>query len=85
MEPVIEPLDISSRQELVTYLVELSRQVHSGEFSEIENESLPSYIEAASAWIDDMDGFFKFHGKEPPENPTWGVIGAIFQAALVYE
>ena len=49
------------------------------------NSSLDRYLEAASAWLLDMDGFFQNTGKEVPIAPTWQLIAQLLLAARHYE
>jgi hypothetical protein len=50
-----------------------------------ENDDLPSFLEALSAWVADMDGYYINRGESVPEVPTWGMLGQIFLAARKYE
>ncbi len=50
-----------------------------------ENTDLASYLEAISAWLRDMDGYFQNRGELPPTNPSWKLLGEILLAAKTYE
>lgn len=50
-----------------------------------ENHTLEQYLEALSAWIQDMDGYYLNHGTSVPRQPTWRVIADILYAASMYE
>jgi len=42
-------------------------------------------LEAASAWVTDMDGYFLNQGRPIPDSPSWALIATILSAALIYE
>ena len=50
-----------------------------------DNASAADLLEAASAWIDDMDGYFANRGEASPAAASWGLIAHIFAASLIYE
>jgi hypothetical protein len=50
-----------------------------------ENNDLPSFLEALSAWVADMNGYYPNRGETVPKVPTWGMFGQIFLAARIYE
>jgi hypothetical protein len=52
---------------------------------EWENRDLSSYLEALSAWVEDMEGFYQNAGEAVPQQPTWKTLGQILFAAKVYE
>jgi hypothetical protein len=52
---------------------------------EWENRDLASYLEALSAWVEDMEGYYQNAGQVVPEHPTWKTLGQILLAAKVYE
>jgi hypothetical protein len=75
---------VESRADLVRFLAELSAGVRAGG-TNVENESAAALLEAASAWVDDYDGYFVNRGEPIPESPDWKLIATIFAASLVYE
>jgi hypothetical protein len=79
----MNPAEVESRADLVRFLAELSKDVESG--MEVENDSADRLLEAASAWINDYDGYFMNRGEPVPESPDWKLIALIFAASLVYE
>jgi hypothetical protein len=50
-----------------------------------ENANLASFLEAMSAWLRDMDGYYLNLGKTVPTLPTWRTIGEILLASRIYE
>ena len=83
----MDPLDstaVSSRDDLSAFLRELARQA-SLDLDAFENRTVPDYLEAASAWVVDMDGVFANLGQRVPETPTWALVAQIFLAATAYE
>jgi hypothetical protein len=75
---------VGSREDLVRFLRDLSAEVEAGDVR-TTNRSPAAILEAASAWLQDMDGFFINHGKEPPTEPSWELIAHTFAASLLYE
>jgi hypothetical protein len=74
---------IVSRHDLAEYVATLRQELlrrRSG-----EDRDLPSYLEAMSAWISDMDGFYDNIGEKCPDAPTWRTLAQIITAATVYE
>ncbi|MFA6318100.1 MAG: hypothetical protein WC943_11845 [Elusimicrobiota bacterium] len=63
------------------YLAEKSRS-HGGKW---ENSDLASFLEGASGWTQDMDGFFLNIGQPVPKEPSWGLFAKILAAACYYE
>ena len=52
---------------------------------EWENPSLERYLDALSASIGAMDGFFRnIHGTEVPEQPSWQLIGEMLLSGKYY-
>jgi hypothetical protein len=50
-----------------------------------ENADLASFLEAMSAWLRDMDGYYQNIGETVPASPTWKTIGEVLLAARIYE
>jgi hypothetical protein len=80
----LDPSKVHSREDLAYFLGELARRVSKGT-PEIENRSLPSYLEAAAGWVADMHGYFNNRGEPEPATPDWSLVASIFLAATVYE
>lgn len=50
-----------------------------------ENNSIEDFLRAWSAWLTDMDGYFKNRGEEVPTEPSWQLIAQMLLAARIYE
>jgi hypothetical protein len=50
-----------------------------------ENNDLISYLDALSAWVEDMDGYYINRGEPVPEVSNWRVLGQMLLAARIYE
>ncbi len=50
-----------------------------------ENVTMPDYLEAMSAWVTDMDGYYKNANEEMPADVSWKVFAQILSAASKYE
>lgn len=50
-----------------------------------ENNDLPSFLQAMTSWMEDMDGFYENMNKPCLDNACWGVFADILMAARLYE
>jgi hypothetical protein len=50
-----------------------------------ENATLESFLAALASWTEDMDGYYRNHGREAPDVPTWRTFGEMLVAARNYE
>lgn len=50
-----------------------------------ENATLPHFLEAMSAFVDSIDGYFENRGEPMPEQPGWQTFADILAAARIYE
>ncbi|WP_212909920.1 hypothetical protein [Streptomyces sp. TS71-3] len=83
--PIDAALAVSSLEELVAYLADLSEKARRGVVP-VENPNTPDFIEASSAWLEGIDAFLRHHtGEAVPQVPKWSTIALIFSAGLVYE
>ena len=80
----VSPDDVRSREDLRLFLEALAGRADV-EPLDWENDTLPRFISAAARWVTDMDGWFKWAGQDPPNEPTWALIAMIFEAATAYE
>lgn len=80
----IDPESVRTREDFVRYVAALAESARN-EPDTWENANLPSYLEAASAWAADLDGFFRNRGESTPEPPTWATFAMILAAARIYE
>jgi hypothetical protein len=76
--------DVVTWRDLAQFLRGLERRVEV-EPNSVENNSLPSFLEAASAWVDAMEGIAMNRNQPVPDQPTWSLVAEIFDAALIYE
>ncbi len=76
--------NINDRATLAQFLIELRNDLIENP-DRWTNKDLKSFLEAASGWIIDMDGYYTNQGKEINEVPSWSMIGEIFLAARIYE
>jgi hypothetical protein len=85
MNPANETTNINSRAALSVFLKDLSGRLARGEV-EWENRDMVQFIEAMSAWVADMDGYYKnAHGQPCPEDPSWRMVAQIILASSQYE
>jgi hypothetical protein len=75
--------DVGSRADLARFLAALAAEAEAEHAP--THETVADFIEAASGWVADMDGYFLHAGENTPENPSWRLIGQIFASAMVYE
>lgn len=50
-----------------------------------ENPSLGRFLQAWSAWLEDLPGWFANREEPVPENPTWKLVADMVMAARSYE
>lgn len=74
--------EVRSREEFVEVIRALSQAARIRN-PERTNLDVPTYLEALSAWTNDMDGWFANEGRPVPE-ASWSLFATILEAALVY-
>jgi len=75
---------INSKEEFMEHLSSLISELeHNPE--KWENKSLPEYLEALKAWVNDMDGYYKNINYNTPQNVNWGIFADMLTAAKIYE
>lgn len=74
---------VRTREDFVTVTRRLAASLNDSP-EEWENPTLPRYLDALAAWIEDMDGFYERRGEIAPEIP-WKVFAEIIVAAKYYE
>jgi hypothetical protein len=52
---------------------------------EWENNTLDRFLEALSAWTQDMDGYYENHHFPVPTSPSWRDLAEMLLAAKYYE
>lgn len=50
-----------------------------------ENVTLDDFLEAMSAWLKDIDGYYLHRGEELPANVPWRFFAQILLASAAYE
>lgn len=75
---------IKTKEDLVNFIKLLVRDLKDDPDS-WENSRLDRYLDALSAWTEDMEGFFANVGEPFPETPNWRLIGIMLLAAKRYE
>lgn len=75
---------VNSRSELAEFINTLKRGFNNNAGS-WENASLGEFLEALSAWVEDMDGYYLNNKLPVPGQPTWKMIAEMLLAAKVYE
>ncbi len=80
---VMSATDVRSREDFVRFARALSQAAQSGDAAST-NLELPRFLEAVSAWANDMPGYFANEGKSVPE-PSWALFAIILEAAVTYE
>ncbi|MBM7117747.1 DUF7660 family protein [Archangium primigenium] len=83
MRPV-DPRDVQSREDLARFVRGLAQALEQHPEA-WENATLPRFLEAMSAWIEDMDGYYQNQGAAVPTRPEWRTFAEILSAARVYE
>jgi hypothetical protein len=80
----LNPDSVHDKATLITYLKELSLNFRESP-QDWENRDVSAYLDAAAAWIEDMDGFFVNRNEPVPESPSWRLIAQVLTAAKMYE
>ena len=75
---------VQSREAFASFVRSLAQDVRESPGS-WENADLPSFLEAAAAWVEAMDGYYANRGERLPERPDWRTFAQILAAARIYE
>ncbi|OMH29039.1 hypothetical protein [Motiliproteus sp. MSK22-1] len=77
--------DVASSQDLADFIGKMLRDYQLNKDS-WENVTLEAFLEAMSAWVEDMDGYYTNVGETfDDKNPTWSNFSDILSAATMYE
>jgi hypothetical protein len=79
-----DPRSVRSRDELARFVRGLADDLKQRPET-WANDDLGRFLEAMSAWIDDMDGYYRNRGEAVPAQPEWRTLAEILAAAKVYE
>ena len=75
---------IGSREEFAVFVRALTENLRAHP-SEWENATLPEFLEALAAWVEDLPGYFHNRGLAVPEPPDWRTFALVLSAARIYE
>ncbi len=75
---------IHSKEDFVRFVKALLKDLHENADS-WENNSLERFLEALSAWTEDMDGYYLNQHKSVPQQPDWKMLGDMLMASRMYE
>lgn len=75
---------VRSKGELSEFVAALADDARSHP-EQWENQTLEGYLSALARWIEDSDGYYRNHGRSPPENPSWKDVAEMLMAARMYE
>lgn len=76
--------EVVARKDLARFIAILRKDFRESKKA-WRNRDLDSYLEAMSAWIDDMDALYSNTGRELPKQPTWKNVAEMLIAPRVYE
>lgn len=76
--------NVKSKEDFISFINQLSNdnQINSNEW---ENKDIFSYLEGVSAWVEDMDGYYKNMKLEAPTDIDWKFIATLFYVGKIYE
>lgn len=72
-----------SREDLAEFVNQLHAELLGA--AEWENDDLPRFLAALSAWIKDSPGAFRNKGEPVPEHGSWSFFAHALRAATIYE
>jgi hypothetical protein len=75
---------LQSREDFVAFVRALGAHLQKNPEQWV-NRDLPAFLEAMSAWVEDMEGYYQNRGEPMPDQPRWQTLGQILLAATVYE
>jgi hypothetical protein len=75
---------VASKEDLADFIDAL-RQDFIANPEEWENSTVDRFLDAMSAWVRDMDGYYQKTGMAPVISPNWSVFADILAAAKIYE
>ena len=75
---------VSSRDDFVKF-VDALRQDLSIHPADWQNATLSDFLEALSAWVQDMDGYYLNNQLPIPTSPEWKNLAEMMLAAKYYE
>jgi hypothetical protein len=76
--------DIFDKNGLIEYIKYLGVQLKENP-DRFENVTLDRFFLALAGWLEDSDGWHLNRGEPLVSLPSWGFVGDMMSAALVYE
>lgn len=76
--------DIQTRADLIRFINALEQNCQSNP-EDWENTTVPAFLTAMSAWLDDADGYYENRGQPSPPSPSWKLVGEMLFSASAYE
>lgn len=80
----MRPHEVATREDLVVLPGELASNLRRSPEA-FPNAELAAYLDGASGWVNDMEGYFLNRGEAVPIEPSWALVASIFVAAANYE
>ena len=75
---------VGSRDDFVAF-VDALRHDLAAHPEEWQNRTLDDFLEALSAWVQDMDGYYQNKRLPMPTSPNWKHVAEMMLAAKYYE
>jgi len=75
---------VRSRKDFVAFVKAMAKNLRDDPAS-WENTKLDYFLDALSAWVEDMEGYYLNQGKPVPKQPDWKVVADMLLAAKMYE
>ena len=75
---------VGSRDDFAEFITALRRDL-TAHPEEWQNPTLDSFLEALSAWVQDMDGYYQNTRLPVPTSPNWKNVAEMMLAAKYYE
>lgn len=75
---------VESRDDFVEFVDALRHNLTANP-DEWQNRTLYDFLEALSAWVQDMDGYYQNNRLPAPTSPNWKNVAEMMLAAKYYE
>jgi hypothetical protein len=75
---------IQTKHELAEFVYQLASQIRSGAIP-LDNYTVPNYLEALAACVDNFDGFYINRGIAPESISPYQLIADALDSATVYD
>ena len=85
MDDTLNNYKVTDRQTFIKFL-DLLRQDYSTNPDSWENKTLPDFLEALSAYAEDIQGYYDNMKQDVnADQPNWQTFADIFKGATIYE